>query len=94
MIRSYKEKKTESFANGECVKDFGGFADQAVKRLAVLDATTSLNDLRNIRSNRLEVLCGNRSGQYSIRINMQWRICFTWSQDASDPEDIEIVDYH
>ena len=94
MIQSYKNKKTGSFANGEFVKDFEGFADQAKRRLSILNAATSLNDLRALPSNRFETLKGDRNGQYSVCINMQWRICFTWATDASGPSDVEIVDYH
>ena len=94
MIASYRDRKTQAFARGEFVRDFEGFAEQAVKRLAILDAATSLNDLRALRSNRLEALRGDREGQYSVRINRQWRICFRWKPDAPGPEDVEIVDYH
>jgi toxin HigB-1 len=64
----------------------------AWRKLAMLDAAEVLADLRVPPGNRLEKLTGNRAGQYSIRINRQWRICFSWS-DAG-PEDVEIVDYH
>ena len=76
MITDYRDKKTAAFAAGEFVREFQGFEQQAGKRLAVLDAATSLNDLRVLRSNRLETLSGDRRGQFSIRINRQWRICF------------------
>ena len=78
MIVSYRDKRTRRFANGETVQAFQGFARQAYKRLEILDAATSLEDLRALPSNRLEALGGDRSGQYSIRINAQWRICFEW----------------
>lgn len=94
MILSYRDKKTEQFANGVLVKTFQSFADQAERRLAILNAATSLDDLRALRSNRLEALRGDRAGQYSIRINQQWRICFTWSDTDPGPSDVEIVDYH
>jgi len=64
------------------------------KRLRILDAATSLGDLATLNSNRLEALKGNRQGQYSIRVNEQWRICFEWSKDARGPSNVEIVDYH
>jgi toxin HigB-1 len=64
----------------------------AWRKLAMLDAAERLDDLRIPPGNRLEKLSGDRAGQYSIRINQQWRICFRWS-DAG-PEDVEIVDYH
>lgn len=94
MILGYRDKKTEQFANGEMVKAFQSFADQAERRLAILNAATSLDDLRMMRSNRLEALRGDRAGQYSIRINQQWRICFTWPDTDPGPSDVEIVDYH
>ena len=92
MIRSYRDKKTENFAGGEFVKDFQQFGRQVEKRLEILDAAESLGDLAALPSNRLEVLSGGRKGQYSIRINRQWRICFEWRSDG--PENVEIVDYH
>ena len=63
-----------------------------LRKLLILDAATSLEDLRIPPGNRLEKLSGGRSGQYSIRVNDQWRVCFRW--DAGDAFDIEIVDYH
>ena len=92
MIRSFKDSKTERFFGGQRVQSFQGFADQAARRLAVLDNAESLRDLAGLRSNRLEALSGDRAGQYSIRINQQWRICFRWEDDG--PYGIEIVDYH
>ena len=94
MILSYRDRKTEQFASGEYVRDFQGFAQQAEKRLAILNAATSLNDLRGLPSNRLEALRGDRAGQYSIRINQQWRVCFEWSDRDLGPTNVEIVDYH
>jgi toxin HigB-1 len=76
------------------VKDFSGFARQAESRLERLDAATSLKDLAALPGNRLEALKGNRHGQYSIRINDQWRICFEWPNGAAGPINVEIVDYH
>jgi proteic killer suppression protein len=67
---------------------------QAYKRLDMLAAATSLSDLGGLPSNRLDVLRGDRAGQYSIRINDQWRICFEWPQGAVGPGNVEIVDYH
>ena len=63
-----------------------------MRRLTVLDSADTLEDLAGLPSNRLEALRGERAGQYSIRINAQWRICFRWAQDG--PHDVEIVDYH
>lgn len=94
MILSDRNKRTETFASGSFVREFQGFVAQGYKRLEILEAATSLEDLRALPSNRLEALRGGRSGQYSIRINQQWRICFTWEQGAKGPSDVEIVDYH
>ncbi len=73
---------------------FQGFEQQAERRLAILNAAPSLDTLRALPSNRLESLRGSRAGQYSIRINRQWRICFTWDQGEVGPSDVEVVDYH
>jgi proteic killer suppression protein len=94
MIRSYRDKRTARHAAGVSVKDFRGFERQAWKRLEILDAAESLEDLRALPSNRLESLKGDRSGQFSIRINQQWRLCFEWPQGGAGPEQVEIVDYH
>ncbi len=94
MILSYRSRKTARFANGERVPQFEPFRRQAEKRLRILDAATSIQDLMQLRGNRLERLRGDRAGQYSIRINDQWRICFEWSDDLSGPQNVEIVDYH
>lgn len=94
VILSYRDKRTQQFADGEFVRQFQGFDKQAERRLRILEAATSLQDLGGLPSNRLEGLHGDRAGQYSIRINQQWRICFTWTPGASGPSDVEIVDYH
>jgi proteic killer suppression protein len=94
MIQSYRDKRTKEFAEGGRVKEFEGFRRQAEKRLDILDAATGLADLRGLPSNALEGLRGDRRGQYSIRINMQWRICFEWPEGQSGPSNVEIVDYH
>ncbi len=94
MILSFKNKRIEVFANGERVREFSGFDRQGWKRLEILDAATSLEDLRALPSNRLEALGGDRKGQFSIRINLQWRICFEWSEGAAGPSNVDIVDYH
>jgi proteic killer suppression protein len=94
MIVSYRDKKTERFANGERVKEFSGFSRQAELRLDRLEAATSLKDLAALGGNRLEVLHGDRQGQYSIRVNDQWRICFEWPAGSPGPVNVEIVDYH
>jgi toxin HigB-1 len=94
MILDYADKRTEAFAKGAFVSAFQGFAEQAERRLAVLEAATSLDDLRALPSNRLESLKGDRRAQWSIRINKQWRICFRWPAQSPGPTEVEIVDYH
>jgi proteic killer suppression protein len=94
MNRSYRDRNTEHFAVGERVRRWEPFRLQAEKRLRILDAAASLGDLAALNSNRLEILKGNRKGQYSIRINDQWRVCFEWPRDAPGPSSVEIVDYH
>lgn len=94
MIRSFRDKRTEAFAQGAFVRAFQGFELQAYKRLEILDAATSLQALHAFPSNRLESLRGDRAGQFSIRINQQWRICFAWPAEAPGPSNVEIVDYH
>ena len=92
MIRSFGNRNTERFFEGRRVRAFEGFRGQATRRLTYLDNAESLRDLSELHSNRLESLSGDRAGQYSIRINRQWRICFRWGEDG--PRDVEIVDYH
>ena len=92
MIRGFKDRKTKRFFEGQYIPGYSGFANQASRLLTVLDNAESLQDLAVLRSNRLELLSGNRLGQHSIRINRQWRICFRWLEDG--PYEVEIVDYH
>lgn len=92
MIQGFKDRSTRRLYQGHHVRAFQGFANQATRRLTVLDSAETLQDLGSLPSNRLESLSGRRSGQYSIRINRQWRICFRWSHEG--PHDVEIVDYH
>lgn len=94
MVRSYRDRKTQRFSEGERVPRFEGFRHQAEKRLRVLEAAVSLQDLARLPSNRLEAPSGDRKGQYSIRVNQHWRICFEWPPGADGPENVEIVDYH
>ena len=94
MIRSYRDRDTGRLAAGEKVRQWEPFRRQAEKRLRILDAAASLGDLAALNSNRLEALKGNRKGQYSIRINDQWRICFRWGREEPGPSSVEIVDYH
>ncbi|MDN5753376.1 MAG: type II toxin-antitoxin system RelE/ParE family toxin [Nitrosospira sp.] len=93
MIVSYRDRRTGTFAKGKRVKAFDGFARKAERHLDQLDAATSMRDL-DLPGNRLEALKGDRKGQYSIRINDQWRICFEWPKEARGPSNVEIVDYH
>jgi proteic killer suppression protein len=94
MILSYRDKRTAAFAHREDVAAFRGIEHQAWKRLRILGAANSLNVLRALQSKRLEALKGDRAGQFSIRINDQWRICFRWPRGATGPSDVEIVGYH
>ncbi|MBI2798864.1 MAG: type II toxin-antitoxin system RelE/ParE family toxin [Gammaproteobacteria bacterium] len=93
MITSYRDKRTRTFAAGKRVKAFSGFARKAELHLDQLDAATSLLEL-DLPGNRLEALQGDRRGQYSIRVNDQWRICFTWPKGTGGPSNVEITDYH
>jgi len=93
MIVSCRDKRTGDFASGKRVKAFAGIERAASKKLEQLDAATGLTDLMR-PGNRLEILKGDRKGQYSIRINDQWRICFLWPENSPGPVSIEIVDYH
>ena len=90
----FRDKRTERFAQGERIKQFQAFKEQAERRLDLLEAAMSVDDLKKLPSNRLEALGGSRKGQYSIRINAQWRVCFEWPENAEHPFNIEIVDYH
>jgi proteic killer suppression protein len=94
MIRSYGDKYTERLAAGDKVRQWEPFRQQAEKRLRILNAATSLGDLAALNSNRLEGPKGNREGQFSIRINDQWRVCFEWPRDEPGPSNVEILDYH
>ena len=94
MIVSYREKRTREFAAGKRVKALSGIERAARLKLDRLEAAVTLRDLSALPGNRFEALKGNRRGQYSIRINDQWRICFEWTESASGPSNVEIVDYH
>ncbi len=92
MIKSFRCPDTKAlFETGKC-KQFSGISNVAVRKLAQLDAAQTLEFLRSPPGNRLEALKGNRTWQYSIRVNDQFRVCFRWT--AAGPEDVEIVDYH
>ncbi|MCZ7560272.1 MAG: type II toxin-antitoxin system RelE/ParE family toxin [Burkholderiaceae bacterium] len=93
MIRSFGDKQTAAVFAGHRARGLPSFMQDAARRkLKMLDAAASLDDLRTPPGNRLEVLAGRRKGQYSIRINHQWRICFAW--DGKDAHEAAIVDYH
>jgi proteic killer suppression protein len=105
-IKGCKDRKTGRFLAGERVKEFQAFAGACAKALTKLPAAVVLGDLRSPPSNRFEALRGDRNGQYSIRINAQYRVCFTWAPHAQvpagvdallvpgDADDVEITDYH
>jgi len=93
-VRKYRDKRTARFAAGERVSEFQSFARQAYKRLEILEAAADKRALMMLPSNRFAALVGDRAGQYSIRINDRWRICFEWPDSQPEPSNIEIVDYH
>lgn len=88
------EKGTETFANRQFVSDFQGFSRQAEKRLEILEAAPNKETLMMLPSNHFEALGGSRKGQYSIKINKQWRICFEWPDEEPRPFNMEITDYY
>jgi toxin HigB-1 len=93
VIQSFGDADTQRVWRRERVRRFGSDLQRMANRqLLIIDAAETLNDLRVPPGNRLERLRGERVGQYSIRINDQWRICFTWS--AAGPANVEIIDYH
>jgi toxin HigB-1 len=93
VIRSFREKDTEAIWHRRYVKKLSRELSRlAYNKLVLINAAESINDLRVPPGNRLEKLAGSRAGQYSVRVNDQWRICFTWS--ASGAANVELVDYH
>ena len=93
MIRSFRDKETEKvFARTRSRRFAGQVGRAALKKLLLLDAAETVEDLRSPPGNRLERLTGARKGQYSIRVNDQWRVCFRW--ERGNAADVEIVDYH
>ena len=94
MIVSYRDTRTADFAGGKRVKALSGIERPARLKLDRVEAAVALKDLAALPGNRFEVLKGDRKGQYSIRINDQWRICFEWPDKSSGPRHVEIVDYH
>ncbi len=94
MIVSYRDKRTRDFAAGKRVKTFAAIERSAQLKLDRLDAATSIRDLAALPGNRFEALAADRKGQFSIRINDRWRICFEWPEGEPGPSNVEIVDYH
>jgi proteic killer suppression protein len=93
VIKSTRDKRISALRAGVSIKGFpSDLIARCQRKLAQLDAATGLEDLRVPPSNQLELLRGDRAGQYSIRVNQQWRICFVWRD--GDAYDVEIVDYH
>jgi toxin HigB-1 len=92
MIKSFRDKATKALFDGETPKALVNIASVARRKLDMLNAAHTLNDLRVPPGNQLEALKRDRVGQHSIRINDQWWICFVWSEDG--PREVEIVDYH
>jgi proteic killer suppression protein len=92
MIRSFAEKENERIWLGQSSRRFPHVQDRALRKLRQLDASRTMDDLRNPPGNRLERLKGDRAGQWSIRINEQWRLCFRW--ENAEAYDVEIADYH
>lgn len=92
MIASFADKRTERLFRLERVREFIAFERVALRKLAMLDAAHRIEDLLVPPGNRLELLKGDRAGQWSIRINDQWRVCFRW--EGNDAYDVEICDYH
>ena len=94
MIVSYRDARTADFASGKRIKAFAGIERPARLKLDRIEAAVTLKDLAALPGNRFEALKGDRKGQYSIRINDQWRICFEWPEKSPGPTNVEIVDYH
>ena len=92
MVKSFKCKDTEALFHGVRVARFANIAAQALRKLAILHRAKTVDDLRVPPGNRLEPLQGSRAGQFSIRLNEQWRICFEWRDGHA--LNVEIVDYH
>ena len=92
MIRSFRCKDTQTLFEGRHPKRFRAIEMVATRKLAMLDAAKTLDFMRSPPGNRLEALRGDRAGQWSVRINDQWRLYFVWTD--SGPDQVEIVDYH
>lgn len=94
MIVSYRGKRTKAFGAGKRVRAFSGIERAAHLKLDRLEAAATITDLAQLPGNRFESLKGDRKGQFSIRINDQFRICFEWPEGSPGPTNVEIVDYH
>ena len=92
MIKSFKCKYTEELSKNQRVKKFVNIENVARRKLRQLEIANRIDDLKVPPGNHLEALKGDRTGQHSIRINSQWRVCFCWTDAGA--EDVEIVDYH
>ncbi|MCH2393034.1 type II toxin-antitoxin system RelE/ParE family toxin [Oceanibaculum sp.] len=92
MIKSFADKETRDFFAGKRVRRFAGIERQASRRLQILESADSIEDLMLLPSNRFEALGGSRKGQYSIRVNDRWRLCFRFHD--GEAQDVELVDYH
>jgi proteic killer suppression protein len=92
VIRSFRDRDAEALFRGVPVRRFSNLERVIRRKLLMIDAAQSLDELRVPPGNRLEALSGNRKGQHSIRINDQWRLCFRWFEGAA--WDVEIADYH
>ena len=94
MIVSFRDKETAALAAGKRAKAFSGIERAARLKLDRLEAALMLSDLAVLPGNRFEALKGSRKGQYSIRVNDQWRVCFEWPERSPGPANVEIADYH
>jgi proteic killer suppression protein len=93
MIFSFMDRATERFfRDGVCPAQWRSFEAVSARKLDMVNAAVRLDDLRSPPGNRLEALKGDRSGQWSIRVNQQWRVCFRWTPEG--PADVEIVNHH
>ena len=92
MIKSFKDKQLEKFFDQELSKIPNDIVRSLANKIEILNSASSLNDLKRLPGNRLEPLKGSRQGQYSIRINSQWRLCFEWRDE--NVHEVELVDYH
>ncbi len=93
MIVSFRDKRSRDFAEGKRVKAFSSIGRKLEMKLDQLETATCLQDLL-LPGNRLEALKGDRKGQFSIRVNDQWRVCFEWPKSSPGPLNVEVVDYH